>query len=207
MTDPESHRPDANGKVAMRLIAITGHVNVSDEIAEWVRKQLTTRLPEVMGSGLRGITCLAKGADQLFARVVVELRGTFEVVLPARDYEQRMVDGGDGDSFCALLGLATRVHTMPFERSSRAAYLAASEDMLSRCDLLLAVWDGAPSRSVGDTADVVQKARALSVPVEVLWPPELPDPPASGLCPLQPPTSAPLGSDQSGPPDAEVHTG
>ena len=140
------------------------------ETSEWVRRTLTRRLPEVMGFRLRGITCLAKGSDQLFARVVIDLRGTFEVVLPAHDYEQRMVDGGDGESFCDLLGQATTVHTMPFERSSRAAYLAASENMLSRCDLLLAVWDGEPSQRVGDTADVVRAARELAVPVEVLWP-------------------------------------
>lgn len=159
----------------MRLIAITGHVNVNDDIAEWVRQTLTKRLPEVTGSGrlaLRGITCLAKGADQLFARVVLELRGTFEVVLPAEDYEQKMVEDGDGEAFCLLLGQATEVHVMPFVSSSRAAYLAASEAMLNRCDLLLAVWDGEPSQRVGDTADVVRAARARSVPVEILWPPK-----------------------------------
>jgi hypothetical protein len=61
---------------------------------------------------------------------------------------------------------------MPFETSSRAAYLAASEAMLDRCDLLLAVWNGSPSRRVGDTADVIAKARERHLPVEVLWPPE-----------------------------------
>jgi hypothetical protein len=143
---------------------------VNDEISEWVEEALTRRLPEVMGFRLRGITCLAKGSDQLFARVVINLRGTFEVVLPAHDYQQKMVDGGDGEAFCALLGQASTVHTMPFERSSRAAYLAASENMLSRCDLLIAIWDGEPSQRMGDTADVVRTARARAVPVEVLWP-------------------------------------
>jgi hypothetical protein len=70
------------------------------------------------------------------------------------------------------------VETMPFERSSRDAYLAASETMLSRCDLLLAVWDGEPSRNVGDTAHVVERAREHDVPVEVLWPPAPPGPAA-----------------------------
>jgi hypothetical protein len=43
--------------------------------------------------------------------------------------------------------------------------------MLERCDLLLAAWNGRPSRNVGDTADVVAKAREQQVPVEVVWPP------------------------------------
>jgi hypothetical protein len=32
------------------------------------------------------------------------------------------------------------------------------------------VWDGLPSRGLGDTADVVAAARAAGLPVAVLWP-------------------------------------
>jgi hypothetical protein len=32
-----------------------------------------------------GVTCLARGADQVFARVVLELGGEIEFVLPASD--------------------------------------------------------------------------------------------------------------------------
>jgi hypothetical protein len=155
----------------MQRIAVTGHVNVSDEIAQWLVSALTKRLGEGQGSPVHGITCLAKGADQLFAKVVISLNGTFEVVLPARDYAQWMRDAGYGDPFSELLEQASSVQTMPFETSDRHAYLAASEAMLSRCDLLLAVWDGGPSLRVGDTAHVVEKAQARAVPVEVLWPP------------------------------------
>ncbi len=35
------------------------------------------------------LTFLARGADQIFARVVVELGGSVEVVLPAADYRER----------------------------------------------------------------------------------------------------------------------
>lgn len=155
----------------MRLIAVTGHVNVSEEIADWLCSTLSRRLPELIGSGrLRGITCLAKGPDQLFASVILTLSGSFEVILPARDYQRRMIEAGDGETFQSLLAQASTVRTMPFEVSSRAAYLAASEAMLIKCDLLLAVWDGQASQRIGDTADVVRRARELSVPVEVLWP-------------------------------------
>lgn len=156
----------------MQRIGVTGHVNVSDDVAAWVVRALTERLSQERRRRVHGVTCLAQGPDQLFARVILDLNGTFEVVLPARDYPQRMVAAGNGAAFEELLGRATAVETMPFERSDRDAYLAASEVMLSRCDLLLAIWDGGPSRRLGDTAHVVARAHERSLPVEVIWPPE-----------------------------------
>jgi len=69
-----------------------------------------------------------------------------------------------------LIGAASSVETMPFEVSSRIAYRAASEEMLLRSDLLLAAWNGQPSRSAGDTADVVGMARVMGRPTELFWP-------------------------------------
>jgi hypothetical protein len=40
------------------------------------------------GSELVGITYLARGSDQIFARVVLECGGAIEVVLPAADYRE-----------------------------------------------------------------------------------------------------------------------
>ena len=39
-----------------------------------------------------------------------------------------------------------------------------------RSSVLVAVWDGQPSRGLGGTADVVAYARQRSVPVTVTWP-------------------------------------
>jgi len=156
---------------ALQRIGVTGHVEVTEDVAQWVTTALTERLGRALGRPLHGITCLAAGADQIFATVVLALSGTFDVVLPAADYARRMAESGAADTFRDLLGHASSVQTMPFETSSRDAYLAASEAMLSRCDLLLAVWDGKPTRNVGDTAHVVRRAREHRVPVEILWPP------------------------------------
>ena len=155
----------------MHRVGITGHVELSEEIATWVVEALTVRLKAVPQHGWRGITCLARGADQMFAKVLLTLKARYEVILPAADYRQRMIDDGSAEPFADLLARADEVETMPYPTSSRQAYLAASEAMLSRCDLLLAVWDGQPSRQVGDTADVVAKARARQIPITVIWPP------------------------------------
>jgi hypothetical protein len=183
--------PDRDGSVPR--IGVTGHVHVSEAVARWATTALTERLGRIAGpppAALHGVTCLAAGADQIFARAVLALHGSLDVVLPARDYAVRMAGTDNAAAFHELLGRARHVETMPFATSSRNAYRAASEAMLRRCDLLLAVWNGEPSRSIGDTADVVALARAYQVPVEVFWPPmdtEDPDeerqPPSSTLLP------------------------
>jgi hypothetical protein len=154
----------------MPRIGVTGHARLSAEIEAVMLDALTAALHEFGGRNLHGVTCLARGADQLFARAVLAAHGTLEVVLPARDYREQMI-GSDGRAmFDKLLDQATEVRTMPFARSNREAFLAASTSMLDMCDLLFAVWDGAPSREVGDTAHVVSVAQDRQIPVMVFWP-------------------------------------
>ncbi|BCB84967.1 hypothetical protein Psuf_022800 [Phytohabitans suffuscus] len=151
----------------MARIGITGHARLAGDTSSLVYKALTTELRRYTGGKLHGITCLCDGVDQIFARAVIERGGDLAVVLPADDYRERLVDR---DDFDRLLGKAAQVSRMPFRHSDRQAYKAASEEVLRRCDLLLAVWDGMPSREVGDTADVVATAWKDGVPVVVLWP-------------------------------------
>ncbi|MGB3444225.1 MAG: hypothetical protein WBA97_36260 [Actinophytocola sp.] len=116
------------------------------------------------------MTCLARGADQIFARVVLEYGGAVEVVLPAADYRDRKVKPDNAQDFDELIGKADDVHIMPFAESNRDAYMAASEHVLSTINALVAVWDGGPSGGYGGTADVVDAARKRGLPVTVIWP-------------------------------------
>lgn len=154
----------------MARIGVTGHVVLADGTAELVYARLAEELRPYAGAELHGVTCLADGADQLFARAVLACDGTYEVVIPARDYRRRAVEAHNLATFDELLRRATSVSYMPFPRSGRDAFLAASMEMLRRCDRLFAVWDGRPSTDVGDTADVVRAAQSRQLPVTVLWP-------------------------------------
>ncbi|MFD0741974.1 hypothetical protein ACFQ1L_08855 [Phytohabitans flavus] len=137
------------------------------ETTELVYGAVVAALRPYAGSKLHGITCLCDGADQIFARAVVDSEGALQVVLPAADYRDNIIDRDDFDHF---LSKAIQVATMPFRYSNRQAFRAASEELLRRSDVLFAVWDGEPSRQLGDTADVVAVARDLGVPVVVVWP-------------------------------------
>ncbi|MDT7785772.1 MAG: hypothetical protein QOF58_4191, partial [Pseudonocardiales bacterium] len=66
-------------------VGITGHMNLVPECVPAVRAAITEVL-ERLGHPVVGVTCLAPGADQVFARAVLGLGGQVEVVLPALDY-------------------------------------------------------------------------------------------------------------------------
>lgn len=154
----------------MPRIGITGHSNLSGATVPLVEQAITAMLRPKPAAELVGVTCLARGADQAFARVVLDLGGSLEVVLPAEDYRERKVKPDNAAEFDELAGKATTVHVMPFAESNREAYLVASEHVLASADALVAVWDGGPSGGHGGTADVVAKARKRCMPVTVVWP-------------------------------------
>jgi hypothetical protein len=150
-------------------IGITGHSNLTPESVPLVAAEIRKVLSE-FGEPLVGLSCLARGADQVFARVVLELGGQLHVVLPAADYRNRKVKPDNREEFEALIGQAADVRVLPFETSNRDAYAAANEEVLAGVDALVAVWDGAPPDGKGGTGDTVQAARRRGVPVTVVWP-------------------------------------
>jgi hypothetical protein len=135
-----------------------------------VYKALHDELSGYRPATLHGITCLAVGADQLFASAVLAVGGTFEVVVPAADYRDEVIGAEDRPEFDKLIGQAKTVTYMPFTRSGPAAYMAASEELLRRSELLFAVWDGSTAGRLGETGEVVAAARVRNLSVRVLWP-------------------------------------
>jgi hypothetical protein len=152
----------------MHRIAISGHRGLPDPtvrlVDQAIRAALAERAPDVTG-----LSCLADGADQIFARAVTDLGGTLEPVIPAAQYRE----GLPADShleYNDLLAKATAVHPLPFIESTSESHMAASKLMVDEADELYAVWDGKPARSYGGTADVVAYARERGIPVRVIWP-------------------------------------
>jgi hypothetical protein len=146
---------------------VTGHqilpaIVVDRAVDHWRRV-----LPS--GAELHGVSCLADGADQLFAAHVLAVGGILEAVLPCEDYASSLNPQASRARFDDLRKAAATVITMPYQRPGEQAYLAAGKALVDRCDHLFAVWDGRPARGLGGTADVVTYARARGRPVTVLW--------------------------------------
>ncbi|MFD6281274.1 hypothetical protein ACFWFI_37780 [Streptomyces sp. NPDC060209] len=154
----------------MTTLAVTGHIDLTEETVPLVRAALRELLEPYSGD-LTGVSCIAAGADSLFAEEVSAMGGRLVVVIPSLDYRVAVVNPEDTPVFDHLNETAVEVWTLPYETAGRAAYEAANAELLKRADRLVAVWDGTPpSGRGGGTADLVEEARRAGVPVDVVWP-------------------------------------
>jgi hypothetical protein len=152
-------------------VGTTGHVGLTPPTAELVTAALRDTLrPYTLN--LVGVTMLGPGADQLFARVVLELGGTLYVVQPTTGMQYRDIfeDVSARRGYDELYGQASHIEALEHTESTEQAHMDAGKVVVDRSSVLVAVWDGQPSRGLGGTADVVRYARERGVPVEVIWP-------------------------------------
>jgi hypothetical protein len=155
----------------MPRIAITGHMNLTEETAQLIKSSLEEALTPYPPGDIVGLSCIARGADSIFAEAVLSSGGTIEVFLPAIGYRESKVKSDHREQFDRLVRQATAVHVMPYTEPNREAYEAANEALLAGCDRLYAVWDGQPASDQGGTGAVVDAARRRGIPVTVFWPP------------------------------------
>ena len=155
----------------MRRVAVTGHRQLTAEVAALVSAGVDAELDRLAatGSELVGVSCLADGADQIFALAVLSRGGSIEAIVPAELYRDGIPDG-DKPAYDALLGRAGEVYRCDHRESTSEAHMDASRLMIDKADHLIAVWDGQPARGYAGTADVVEYARGRGVPVSVVWP-------------------------------------
>jgi hypothetical protein len=158
----------------MTTLAVTGHMDLSLETVPVVRAALKELLAERAAEGpLVGLSCVARGADTLFAETLLEVGGRLVVVLPARDYREAHVRPEHAPVFERLCAEAAEVRVLPFESAGVEAYEAANQVLLDSADSLVAVWDGrlpALPAHAGGTGDAVQRARAAGLEVLRVWP-------------------------------------
>jgi hypothetical protein len=73
----------------MPRIAITGHMNLAADSIPLVYKAITDALARYAVGELTGISCIARGADSIFAQAVLDLGGKLEVLLQPLVTESR----------------------------------------------------------------------------------------------------------------------
>jgi hypothetical protein len=138
-------------------VGITGHQSLKDPQAwDWVRATMRELLA-TMDRPLNGITCLAMGADSVFAEVVLEHNGSIEAVLPFPECDLKL-QAHDREAHRRLLDRASRVTVLEKKSSDEEAYLEAGKRVVDDAELIFAVWDGKPARGLGGTADIVRYA-------------------------------------------------
>ncbi|MEH0844892.1 hypothetical protein V6U81_21135 [Micromonospora sp. CPCC 205711] len=152
-------------------VGITGHTNLTPATERLVFDALRVELRRISDRPVRGVTCLAGGADQIFARAVLATGGAYEVILPAPDYRELAVAPAGRAAFDELLDRAAEVVHTGHRHAGTAAYVTANRELLRRVDRLVAVWDGETGCHAAATDRTVGLARQLHIPTTVLWPP------------------------------------
>ena len=153
----------------MTRLAITGHRGLS-EMTALVDAALRREIGERAENGpLVGLSCIADGADALFAQAILDHGGKLHVIVPARKYRDGLPKEHH-PTYDALIAKAAEVIQLDHVESDSNAHMDASLRMLADADELLAVWDGQPARGHGGTADVVDAARGRGMPVTIVWP-------------------------------------
>jgi hypothetical protein len=115
-----------------------------------------------------GVTSLAVGSDQVFARLVLERGGLIHAVLPFAGIE-RSFSAEDVRAYRELVKRAT-VEVLDIPGGDEDAYLAAGQRIVELSDIVLAVWNGLPAKGKGGTADVVDYAMRRGVPMVYINP-------------------------------------
>ena len=151
-------------------VGVTGHQKLPIAAFPFILAEFARVLASASGEVV-GLTSLAAGADQLFARAVLEGGGRLHAVIPCARYESAFVDEAARASFHELLAASSDVETLPYDQPSAQAFMEAGKRVVDLAELMLAVWDGQAAQGVGGTADVVHYARAQGREVTIVWPP------------------------------------
>lgn len=136
-------------------VGVTGHQERDGIDWEWTREAVTKELGR-LASPLEGWSSLAIGADQLFARAVLDLGGSIVTVVPG-DWYETFFEGDGLERYRVLLAAGRRINLEGLEGED--AFLAAGLKVADSTDALLAIWDGKRAQGRGGTADIVDHAR------------------------------------------------
>ena len=159
------------------IVGFTGHRHLRDpeKVKEVIGTVLDSVRADIPGQ-LVGYSSVAIGADTLFAETWLSSGLPWMALLPRAENDFRNdFTESDWAKTSALLRRAARVQTLSGikEAERDLAYLECGLLVVDEADLVIAVWDGKPSRGVGGTADIVTNARTLIKPLILIDPDSL----------------------------------
>jgi hypothetical protein len=163
---------------------------IDTEVEKRIPEESSRKTERVQQAGtnaivFRVLSPLAEGADRVVARAILDYpNACLDAVLPLalEDYLEDFATEGSRAEFEELLKLCKkpvllRTRRIQDERRDpddqaelrRDAYANAGRYVVDHCDLLIAVWNGEPSRERGGTAEIVQYALKQNRPILRVW--------------------------------------
>ena len=133
------------------------------------------QFPQFPPRAFRLVTALAEGADAIGAEVALARGWRLDLILPfsREDYIQDFSVGAPRENFerdLARAGSVLELDGSLDKGTESQAYERAGRVMLSQIDVLIAVWDGGPSRGPGGAPQVIAEAVLEGIPVVHLYP-------------------------------------
>ena len=154
------------------IVGFTGHRHLQNDkkVGQALRDMIDSLRKEIEGQ-LVGRSSIAIGGDMLFAEACLSagIKWIALLPLPESDFKKDF-NPPDWDRVNGLLRQAASVEILEDTRNRENAYLECGLCTVEEADLMIAVWDGAPSRGTGGTAEVVAYARLLMKPLIVINP-------------------------------------
>ena len=144
-------------------VGISGHQDRDGIDWTWVRDEIAVALT-ALHAEVVGLSSLAAGADQVFARCVLRGRGRLIAVVPEANYEDAFDGADDLEEYRALL-VRSEVVRLAADGTEEESFLKAGRWIVNHSDEMIAVWDGEPAEGLGGTADIVAYACQTGTPV------------------------------------------
>lgn len=144
-------------------IGITGHQKLDNtELWNWVKKDLSATINRLNKSSIEftGISSLAIGADQIFAKIVLDMGGKLYIVIPFSEYEKKF-EKDDLDNYKELLKKSEKVETLQAKSTEEESYFVAGKRVVELSDIMIAIWNGKKAAGLGGTGDAVKYAKSL----------------------------------------------
>ena len=151
------------------LVGFVGHRHLEDSAR--VQSAIEAALDRLEENGRRqlaAVSSVAIGADTLFAEAARRRGLPWLAQLPfALERFQQDFSPEDWSVASQLLARAVSIQIEPAAGEHPEPYLECGVRIVDECDVLVAVWNGAPAGGPGGTGDIIAYAYSLGHPV--LW--------------------------------------
>ena len=132
---------------------ITGHRQFRNTIiSTWVKSEIRKLIKLYAVS--HGYTCLAPGADELFAEVLNEEKIKYTAIIPCNNYEKTL-DNDSLKTFQNSKANASEIIELNYNEPSEKAFDEAGKLLVNYADIIIAVWNGENAKGLGGTGDIV----------------------------------------------------
>jgi hypothetical protein len=166
-------RPSVMAPLIPFVIGLIGHRDLREadqaSLEDQLRSVFRMLQKRFSSTPLVAVSALAEGADRLAARVALEVGMRLIVPLPMLRaiYEADFTTPGSLEEFSALLARAERWFELPLVEGNDDAkirepgvardrqYAALGAYIVEHSQILVALWDGVPSKKLGGTAQTV----------------------------------------------------